>query len=210
MMNILFHHFTERRRVSDGDLNSRPRISDSEIFRNSPTNSLYGKINLLTLYDFYDTQWNLLRAGNTRGAHVRIIPYYRPRGTIEWWKRPRFSRRTYLSSLGRVTVKPPVDSSTLLRIVLFRRTPFCVWKRWNILPLLFPTRISRGDVYLAPFRFISPTSHLILRSFVHLPPPSDKFARISIRRNVYCAIISPRSSSRASFSMKLSFPLSPR
>lgn len=111
-MNILFYHFIiERRRVSDGDLSSSFSRIFGEIFRDSPTNSPHGEINLLTFYDFNDTQWNLLRAGNARAAHVRIIPYYRPRGTIEWWKRPRFSRRTYLSSLGRVTVKPPVDST---------------------------------------------------------------------------------------------------
>jgi len=46
-----------------------------------------------------------------------------------------------------------LDSSTLLRIVLFRRAPFCVWKCWSILPLFLPlARISRSD--RLSFRFI--------------------------------------------------------
>lgn len=66
-----------------------------------------------------------------------------------------------------------LDSSTLLRIVLFRRAPFCVWKCWGILsPLSFPlaSLVFRARQRLScPLSIYSSTSHLIPRSFVHLP-----------------------------------------
>lgn len=110
--------------------------------------------------------------GSTRAElRVRIIPYYRmPRGTIEWWK--RFLAASVSLVIGSCNGKTAgrLDSSTLLRIVLFRRAPFCVWKCWSILPLLLPTRISRcARVLSAPLPFIHLTNRLILRSFVHLP-----------------------------------------
>lgn len=107
---------------------------------------------------------------------------YRAIGTIEWWKRPRFSPRTYLSSLGRVTVKPPVDStrqrywgssSSVARAILRSEMSEHASCR------LSHSYISRRATFILPFRFI----HLraiwsLVHSFIH------SFTRSSIRSSV--------------------------
>lgn len=106
-------------------------------------------------------------------VHVRIIPYYRPRGTIKWWKRPRFSRRTYLSSLGRVTVK---RSTRLVNAIEDRPLPpraiLCLEMLEHPISALSPLAplVFRAQRRLScPLSIYSSTSHLIPRSFVHLP-----------------------------------------
>jgi len=84
-----------------------------------------------------------------------------------------------------------LNSSTLLRIVLFRRAPFCVWKCWSILLPLFSIHVSRNDLFLF-YLFICelfdpPFIYLFTYSFIRTSVV-PQITCISIRRNVYCPI----------------------
>lgn len=108
----------------------------------------------------------------SRRAHVRIIPVLSAVRHHRMVEAATFLAANVSLVIGSRNGKTAgrLDSSTLLRIVLFRRAPFCVWKCWSILPppslSLSPTRISRSDVYLALFRFIRLRA---IWSSVHLP-----------------------------------------
>lgn len=139
--------------------------------------------------------------GNIRGAHVRIIPYCQPRGTIEWWKQPRFSSANVSLVIGSRNGKTAgrLDSSTLLRIVLFRQAPFCVWECRSILPPLSPPLVFRAATFIFPLfdLFVyEPFDPAFIRSFTCPPIRSfaGEFVHISFVAGVHCPIILPRSS----------------
>lgn len=101
-------------------------------------------------------------------------------------------------------------SSTLLRIVLFRRTPFCLEMLAHSASSHSRSHSnSRSDVYLASFRFIRLRPvWLFVRSFVHLSvylsirsSVLDRRIRsyISVHRDVHCPIIFLRQSLLAPF-----------
>lgn len=83
-----------------------------------------------------------------------------------------------------------LDSSTLLRIVLFRHAPFCVWKCWSILPPLFSIH-TRNDLLLFDLfiyePFDPPFIYLFTYPFIRTSVP--QITCISIRCNVHCPII---------------------
>lgn len=167
-------------------------ISNSRIFKFSGfirvgplTNSLHSRINRTRPRERYAPKWNFtfaLAIIHTFVHHTHRT--YWSRGTIvnAVEAGPRFPWRTYLSSLGRVTVKPPVDStrldsSTLWRIVLFCHAPFCLGTPEH--PVTFSSR-ARSFIRAHTSTFILP----VLDLFVYEPfdcPLVRSYVRSSIR-----------------------------